>query len=179
MKIVLCGKIGSGKSTIAKRLAKELHLKHYSAGERMRAIAREKGLKIEAFVKERSNAIDKKIDAEVRTIGKKEDNFILDGHVAFHFIPDAIHIFINVSDEVGAARIFKHPRRGESPATSVKELIKRNKKRWEIDRRRYDKLYGVDVDDMKNYDLVVDTTKLDVKGALHEIKRALRTLQKK
>ena len=36
MKITISGKAGSGKSTIARGLAKKLELKHYSIGDLMR-----------------------------------------------------------------------------------------------------------------------------------------------
>ena len=62
---------------------------------------------------------------------------------------------------------------------TAKELLKKNKERWETDRQRFKKLYGVDINDMKNYDIVIDTTILDVEGTVHEIKRALRALPKK
>lgn len=179
MKIVLCGRIGSGKSTIAQRIAKELGLKHYSDGDLIRALAMDKGVKLETFVKQRSDAVDLIIDEKTRMIGKKEDNFIFDSRLAFHFIPDAIKIFLEVSEEVGAERIFKHPRKSEAPVKTTKELIKKNKERWETDRQRYKRLYGVDINDMKNYDIVIDTTKRDVEDTVHEIQRALRALQKK
>ena len=179
MKIVLCGRIGSGKSTTAQWIAKELGLKHYSDGDLMRTLAMEKGVKLETFVKQRSEAVDRMIDEKTRRIGKKEDNLIFDGHIAFHFIPDAITIFLEVSEEVGAERIFKHQRKSEAHVKTAKELIKKNKERWKTDRQRYKKLYGVDINDMKNYDIVIDTTKLDVEGTVHEVKRALRALQKK
>ena len=179
MKIVICGRIGSGKSTTAQRIAKELDLKHYSDGDMMRALAIEKGVKLETFVKQRSDAVDKMIDEKTMMIGKKEDNFIFDSRLAFHFIPDAIKIFLEVSEEVGSERIFKHQRKSEAPVKTAKELLKKNKERWETDRQRFKKLYGVDINDIKNYDIVIDTTILDVEGTVHEIKRALRALPKK
>ena len=73
MKIVICGRIGSGKSTTAQRIAKELDLKHYSDGDMMRALAIEKGVKLETFVKQRSDAVDKMIDE--KTMMKKRRQF--------------------------------------------------------------------------------------------------------
>ena len=66
MKITLCGRIGSGKSVIAKALAKDLNLKHYSTGDLMREIAKEKGYTIEDFMKIRSDDIDHQVDSRTK-----------------------------------------------------------------------------------------------------------------
>ena len=58
MKITLCGKGGSGKSVIAKTLAEEYSLKHYSTGDYMRRLAMEQGCTIEEFTKTRSRNFD-------------------------------------------------------------------------------------------------------------------------
>ena len=44
MKITLSGMVGSGKSTNAKLFAKELGYKHYSVGDLMREMAKERGI---------------------------------------------------------------------------------------------------------------------------------------
>ena len=46
MIIVLGGRAGSGKSTIAKEVAKKLGYKHYSMGDLQRNIAKEKGISL-------------------------------------------------------------------------------------------------------------------------------------
>ncbi len=46
MIITISGKAGSGKSTIAKQLAKKLGLKHYSTGDFMRQMAKDKGVSL-------------------------------------------------------------------------------------------------------------------------------------
>ena len=64
MIITISGKAGSGKSTIAKELAKKLKLKHYSIGDLMRQIAKEKNISLIELSKlaEKDNSIDKELD---------------------------------------------------------------------------------------------------------------------
>ena len=179
MKIVLGGKAGSGKSVVAKRLKEIFNLKHYSTGDLMRKIAGEKGYKIEDYMKVVEAEIDKEVDSRTEKIGKEEDNFIFDSRLAFHFIPDAIKIFLEVSDEEGARRIFANQRESEAKAETVEELANRNRDRWETDRQRYIKLYNVDVNNREEYDVLIDTTELSLDEVVDGIRRAVETLCQK
>ncbi|MBT3324536.1 AAA family ATPase [archaeon] len=179
MKITLCGRIGSGKSVIAKALAKDLNLKHYSTGDLMREIAKEKGYTIEDFMKIRSDDIDHQVDSRTKKIGEEEDNFIFDSKLAFNFIEDAIKIFLDVTYEEAAKRIFENQRNSEAPASSPEELAIRNKERWEVDRKKYQKLYSVDIDDKKNYDVYIKTTGKPLDEVIQEVKRAILSFSEK
>ena len=174
MKITLCGKIGSGKSVIAKTLAKEFNLKHYSTGDVMRSIAKENGLTIEEFDKVTPPDIDYKVDNHTKRIGEDEDDFIFDSKMAWHFIPDAIKIFLDVSYEEGARRIKKDQRINEAKVESVQELAERNKQRWETHRQRMIGLYDADMDDQTNYDVYIDTTNLSIEEVIDKVKQAIK-----
>lgn len=178
MKITLCGKVGSGKSVVAKALAEEYHLKHYSTGDFMRKIAVEKGYTIEQWSHVTPKEIDNMIDNWTENIGKTEDNFIFDSRMAFHFIPDAIKIYLNVSYEEAARRIFSDQRSSEAKANSIEELAQRNKIRWETDRERFKKIYHVDVDDKNNYNAYIDTTCKSKDEVIAEIQRIIKPLRK-
>jgi len=175
MKITLCEKPGSGKSTIAKSLAEEFNLKHYSTGDLMRKIASEKGYKIEEYMKIVGPEIDNEVDNWVKNIGETEDNFIFDSRIAFNFIPDAIKIYLDVSFEEGAKRIFLKQRESEKKAEDWNELAQRNEDRWETDRKRLEKLYGVDMDNKENYNFYIDTTGKEAGYVTKEIKRIVGT----
>ncbi|MBL7051657.1 MAG: cytidylate kinase family protein [Nanoarchaeota archaeon] len=179
MKITLCGRIGSGKSVIAKALAKDLNLKHYSTGDLMRELAKERGYKIEEFMKIRPDDIDHQVDSRTKKIGEEEDNFIFDSKLAFHFIENAIKIFLDVTYEEAAKRIFNAQRTTEAPASSPEELAVRNKERWEVDRKKYQKLYNVDIDDQNNYDIFIETTGKPLDEVIQEVKRAILSLSEK
>lgn len=108
MIITISGTAGSGKSTVAKLLAKELDLKHYSIGDLMRKIAEERGLTLLELSKkaEESPDIDQELDKSQIELGKKQDNFVIDGRLSFHFIPSSYKVFLKVSDNEAAKRIF-------------------------------------------------------------------------
>jgi len=165
--VAISGLPGSGKSTLAKNLAKALGLKHYSAGGLLRQIAKERGLGLiqlhEAM--EHDKAIDEELDRRTAKLAEKEDDFVIDGRVAWHFIPQSVKIFVKVDLKVAAERVFadtqagKEERGSESENISVEHTVENMKQRIEMNKVRYKKLYGIDYLDEKNYDLVLDTSK--------------------
>lgn len=170
MIITISGKAGSGKSTIAKELAKKLKLKHYSIGDLMRKIAKEKNMSLNELSKlaEKDKSIDMELDK--KNIGlREEDNFVIDGRLPAYFIPYAnLKVFLDCDDRVRAERISKD-KRSDEKSKNIKELIKKIKQREQSERKRYKELYKIDYHDKKLYDLMIDTTKLSVKEVIEKI----------
>ncbi|MBS3131203.1 nucleoside monophosphate kinase, partial [Candidatus Woesearchaeota archaeon] len=168
MIITISGKAGSGKSTVAKALAKRLGLKHYSVGDLMRQMAAERGITLNELGKlaEKDKSIDRELDDRQIAIGKKEDNFVIDGRLTAFFIPNAHHkVFLDCEDGERAKRIMKEGRKDEK-GSNVNEVIKKIKEREESERKRYKKYYKVDYYDPDLYDLMIDTTEMAVEEAI-------------
>ncbi len=166
MIITLSGLPGSGKSTVAKILAEKLGFKRYYAGGMRREAAKKLGMTIEEFNKlgEKDFSTDKPVDDFLAKIGKEEDNLVVEGRTAFHFIPNSIKVFLDVDLKEGARRIFEEKKnandRNEKATGSIEEELKNLQERMESDEKRYMKYYGFRCYDKSNYDLIVDTTKL-------------------
>lgn len=164
MIITLSGTAGSGKSTVAKLLAEKLDLKHYSTGDFMREMAREKNLSLEDLgrIAEGDRSIDAALDRKQVELGKKEDDFVIDARLAFYFIPDSIKIFLDAELKTRAERILKdifiRNLRKEEKAKTIREAIEEMKKREESEKKRYQKYYHLNPYNQKHYDLVLDTT---------------------
>lgn len=161
MIITLSGDPGSGKSTVAKILAQRLKLKHYSMGDMRGKMALDLGLTIDELNKrgENESFTDKDVDEYQRTLGKTENNFIVDGRLSFYFIPNSYKIYLKVDERVAAQRIFSAPKRADEKIySSIDDVLNTTKARIESDKKRYQKYYGVNYTDVKQYDLVIDTT---------------------
>ena len=161
MKITIGGLGGTGKSTIAKKLAKQLGYKHYSSGDMQRALAKERGLTITEWgSKEKEDAkYDNMVDEKTRQLGLTEDNFVIDGWLAAHFVPQAIKIFLKGDLKTRAKRI-TIPREAES-FNDLGTAIKTTRLREMVNRKRWLEFYNYDYTDENNYDLVIDTSNLN------------------
>ncbi|MBI2208522.1 nucleoside monophosphate kinase [Candidatus Woesearchaeota archaeon] len=171
MIITISGKAGSGKSTVAKELAKQLKLKHYSVGDLMRQMAKERNVSLLELGKaaEKDSSIDKELDERQIRLGKEENNFVIDGRLTAHFIPNAdVKVFLECEDRVRAGRILKDERKDEK-GKDINEVISNIKERELSERKRYKQYYGIDYYDEEMYNLVIDTTKLKVKEVVGRI----------
>jgi cytidylate kinase len=161
--ITIYGHPGSGKSSVAKELARRLGLTHYSVGDLRRRIARERGMTIDQYNRlgETTDETDREADEYQVRLGREEDEFVIDSRLGFHFIPQSFKVRLDVDPRVGAERIFE-ARRGEQQAErryrSVDEVLRGNEARNVSDRKRYHMYYGINPEDADHYDLIVDTT---------------------
>ena len=159
MIITITGDLGSGKSTVAKLVAKELKLNYYSTGSIFRKLALDMQLSLKDLgeLAKTDKRIDKRIDDYQKKIGEKEDDFILEGRLGFHFIPESVKVCLKVKLEEAAKRIILDNRSDEK-FKSLAQAVESIKLRRKMEKDRYLELYSLDIDDEKNYDLVIDTT---------------------
>jgi len=167
MIISFSGALGSGKSTIAQKLAEKLNWPRYYIGGLRREVAAKKGLTLEEYNKlgESDPSTDKEVDIYQEELGKKEDNFVIEGRTSWYFIPQSIKIYLDVSLEEGARRIFNNlqlnnDRNEGNNLNTLDDVLASNKQRYESDHLRYQKYYNIDVYDPKNYDFYLDTTNI-------------------
>ncbi len=162
MIITISGLPGSGKSTVAKLLSKKLGYRHYSGGDMRGKIAMKHGMTIDELneIGKTEFWTDKEVDELIKEKGEKEDDFVIDSWIAFHFIPRSKKIFLEVDPRAGAERVFSDQRPDEPTKETVEEVQEMLRKRLENTDSRYKKYYKVDFLDRKNYDLVIDTTNI-------------------
>ena len=132
---------------------------------------------------EEDKSVDEELDRRTEKFGKEMDNFVIDGRVAWHFIPNSIKVFVKIDLKAAAARVFadtvagKEERSEESENISLEETMKNMEERMELNRARYKRLYGIDYLDDNNYDIVVDTTESGIEETkekvLNQIKQYL------
>ncbi len=170
MIITIAGQAGSGKSSVAELLAKRLDFKRYSMGDLRRKAAYGRGMTLAEFNKlgEKDDFTDRFVDELQEKLGKKEDNFVVDGRTSFHFIPHSIKIYLHAGLEVRSRRVLKDERKTEVFNT-LEECKKALIVRERSDNKRYRKYYGIDVRDRKNYDYWIDTTDLTVKQTVDRV----------
>ncbi len=155
MIITIGGDIGSGKSTVAISLADRFGLKHISAGDTFREMAKGKGLSLADFSKmaEESHEFDKELDDKQVALARDAGDAIVDGRLSGLLIKDAVlKIWLRAPINERAKRVVK--REGKDYDQALKETLEREKS--EI--KRYLDIYGIDIRDLSNYDVVLNTS---------------------
>lgn len=152
--ITIGGPHGTGKSTYAKALADSLGLRYVCAGELFREAAKERGMSLEDFSRlvENDPSVDRMIDERTK-LKAKGGSVVIDAQLGAWMIKDLadVKVLLFASDDVRFKRIAD--REYISFASAKKETLARE----QIQRRRYKKYYGIDVDDLSIYDLKIDT----------------------
>ena len=177
MIITISGIAGSGKSTVAKKLSQKLKYAHYSVGELMRTMAQERGISLLELGKlaETDMSIDLELDERQKALGK-EDNFVIDSRLGFHFLNHSFKVFLKVDLTVAAERILNEKRVHESYA-DLADSVDGIKKRIASEDKRYSSFYKIDYKDDSHYDLIVDTSSLTVDQVVERILEAFTALQ--
>jgi len=175
LQIVISGMPGSGKSTIARHLLKKFGLRHYSVGDFMRQIARKERKTLLELSRdaEKSRTIDFEIDSMTRKLRNKS-NFVIDSRIGWHFLPESIKIFVKVDLNEASRRIFREKRWIERENLSYNQTMRNIKRRMKSERLRYRKYYHIDVNDLSNYDIVIDTTGMSLSKMNRIVEAAVR-----
>ena len=158
-KISLAGDLGSGKSTVSEILIRELGAEYYSTGAIVRSIAAKRGMTVVELnvYMETHPEIDIEIDDGLKALADVDKSLVIDSRMAWHFTKGTFKVYLSTDAEVSAMRIMYANRQGEHSAT-LEQTVADTKARRNSERKRYMTQYGVDIKDLTNYSLVVDTT---------------------
>ncbi|GBD34341.1 Cytidylate kinase [bacterium HR35] len=176
MKISISGLAASGKSSLAKELAKFFELEFYSAGKIFREIAEEKNLDLETLSKIADPAIDELVDKKTQEICLIKEKFVIEGRLAIYFCPNSYKIFLTASQEVRAQRLAFRENLNFSQALEM--IIERDKN----DLERYKKIYGIenyDEEMKKLADLVIDNSLITLEETFELAKKKILAVYKK
>jgi cytidylate kinase len=175
MRIAISGTAGSGKSTIAKLLAKKLKYRHYSMGDFQREIAKEKGISITELgeFEKKDPSLDKMVDEKQTELSLKEDNYVIDGWLTPLFTKNSFKIFMNADLKIRAERVYK---REPKDYKDLNDAVKKIEQREKTNRERWLKFYDYDFRDKKNYDLMVDTSDKKVEDVLELVMKKIKKI---
>ncbi len=166
--ICVCGMAGTGKSTLAKKIAEKYKLKYYSGGDALKALAREEGYKASErgwweskegmqFLEKRNKdpKFDESVDKKLLKIAQ-QGNVVLDSWTMPWLLKIGFKIWLEASPEKRAERIAKRD------GISIEKAWKTLKNKEERTREIYKKLYGFSLgEDFKPFHLILDTDNLE------------------
>ncbi len=159
-KLAVSGELGSGKSSVSALVAEELGARRVSTGEAQRQIAAARRITTLELnrLSETDPSIDDEIDSVFRSLARTPGALVVDSRLAWHFLPNAFKVHLVVDPEVGAGRALQRTDSSAERYGTLDQALADVAERAASERRRFQRVYGVDIWDLRNYDLVVDTT---------------------
>jgi len=181
MIITISGKPGSGKTTIAEKIAEKLNYKHISVGDIQGQLALERGITITEMmsIEKENPEIHKQVDQKIKQIGETQENFIIDGWIAYHFIPKSFKIFLGVEDKEGARRIFNTSRIDEPHKETLERTEQDLKFRLNEANEGFKKAYNINFLDKNNYDYILNTTNMNEEQVCAKILEKIKNEENK
>ena len=160
--LVIGGLPGAGKTTVAQELVRRRGGEVVSAGDLFRQWAEEKGMSLKAFgrLAEEDHAIDRRLDEailqRVTDLEVRDVPLVVEGRLPAHLLrregQQLFAVWLEAPRSVRAARI---ARRDEvSDRVAHREM----KTREASETRRYASIYGINLGDLRVFDLVLDSS---------------------
>lgn len=162
MHISITGRLGSGKSTVAKIFAAKYGYEIFSTGNALRKIAAELGMTALEFNKLMTSdpKYDYMIDNESHRISveRAADKILYDSRMAWNFAENSFKVYLYVDTAIAAKRILDDATRGSVESyRDIDDAIAQINDRMLEENKRYRMIYNVDNLDLANYHLVIDT----------------------
>lgn len=158
--VTISGDLGSGKSILTDALCNHWKAERYSTGTVQRQLAADMGISTLELnrLAETDKTIDDKIDGVFASLSQTGKNLIVDSRMAWHFIPDAFKIKLEVNPIVAAERIIADKGRSSENYLDFNATLQGLKDRKASERERFLNYYNADIENHDNYDLVIETT---------------------
>lgn len=171
-KIIVCisGLAGTGKSTLAKQIAKKYNLNYYSGGDALKDLAADEGYDSQSngwwesseglkFLakREKDLTFDKLVDKKLIEFSKN-GNVLLDSWTMPWLLDHGFKIWLAASEDKRTERIAKRDK------LTIKQARKVLREKETRTKNIYTKLYGFKLgEDFAPFNIIIDTEKLTAK----------------
>lgn len=172
MIITISGPPGSGKSTLSKIVSVKLGLELVSMGDVFRKCAQDRCMSLEEFgqIAKCNEKIDHEIDEMQKKIADEKDDILIEGRLSGFLVDANLKVWLKAPLEIRAQRIAK--RESKQVAKAMAETSERE----ECERERYLKYYGIDINDLSVYDIIIDSSKWSPEELSGIVEKAVKSL---
>jgi cytidylate kinase len=176
MIISISGLHGTGKSTIAKRIAEALSYEYYSTGNAFREKARELNMSLEEFTRhvEKHPEIDNELDEKIIKIAKKGD-IVVDSQLSGFLLKSIadLRIILTCPLETRVKRM------AERDGTLYDEKMEETLMRENSEAERFNELYNIDLNDVNQikeaYDVIIATEGLSIEQVFNNVMHVINS----
>ena len=167
--ISVSGFPGSGTSTACRLLSARLGWRYVNAGEVFRQLAGEAEVSLAEFSRqaEQNEQIDRQLDERMVEIARSQEGVILEGRLTGWMVRryclEALTVWLQAAPKARAARLARRDR--QPPGEALKAMVERE----DSECRRYRAFYGIQLEDLSIYDLVIDTETHSPKEIVEQI----------
>jgi cytidylate kinase len=159
-RITVTGDPGSGKTTFARTVAERTGFRLITTGNIFRQLAARHGISLTELneLAEKQAQIDHEVDDYLKSLNSSAENLVLDSRMGWHFVQDSLKIRLTVDLDVAVKRIFSDTAELREKFSDLKHAEDEVERRKRSEIMRYKNLYGVDISDPGNFDLVINTS---------------------
>ena len=154
IKIAISGRSGCGNTTVSRMVAEKLNLQFINFTFRSLAEERKVTLKDILELAGKDDSIDREVDARQTKLATESGGCVLGSRLAVWILKEAdLKIYLDANPQTRAARIVNRE------GGNLEEVAAFTANRDKQDHDRYLRLYGIDTNDYKFVDLIIDTGK--------------------
>jgi cytidylate kinase len=174
MRITVTGDPGSGKSTFAKEVAARTGYRLINTGNVFRQMAEEMGVSLTELneIAETQAQLDRRVDDYLKALSETREDMVLDSRMAWFFVKNTLKVRLTVDIDVAVQRIYKDQAALREKFTDLENAKEEIVRRRDSEVARYQTLYGVDISDPANFDLVINTSHKEPKDVTEAFEKA-------
>lgn len=171
--ITISGDIGTGTTTLSKKLAQKLNWEHLNAGDYFRQWHKDHNIPLEN-TGQIPEEVDRELDYSYQDLMRTQSNTIFESHLAGWLakdFPETLKVLLTCDFDEAMKRV------SQRENISVEEAAELSKKRGiALHNIKFKKLYGVEnCFDPEYFSLVIDTTKIPPDQVLQTVLKSLQT----
>jgi CMP/dCMP kinase len=154
IKIAISGRSGCGNTTVSKMVAEKLNLRFINFT--FRTLAEERNVKLKDLLELalKDDSLDREVDTRQVKLAGEGGGCVLGSRLAIWMLKEAdLKIYLDANPQTRAARIVNRE------GGNLEEVAEFTANRDKQDHDRYLRLYGIDTNDYKFVDLIIDTGK--------------------
>lgn len=181
--IIISGPPAVGKTTVAKSIAEEFHLKYLSGGDVLKDLARDEGFSTDGddwwdtqegmkFLNKRAqnSEFDIKVDEKLKELFYK-GGVVITSYTLPWLVDDGIKIWLDGSHQSSASRMTIRDNLSKEDALEI------TKKRYDENKLLYKKLYDFNFGEDKSvFDKIINTDGLSAEKVIEITKKTVREL---